>query len=81
MALFENAFKSCFDKTGEEAVVSLNKLATFVTSFFGFPPQGRGVEREREAGFLLSREPYMGINLRIPGSWPEPRQTLNHLTY
>lgn len=32
MALFENAFKSCFDKNVEEAVVSLNKLATFVTS-------------------------------------------------
>lgn len=43
MALFENAFKSCFDKNREEAVVSLNKLATFVTSFLVFHLKGESI--------------------------------------
>lgn len=43
MALFENAFKSCFDKAGEEAVVSLNKLATLVTSFLVFHLKGESI--------------------------------------
>lgn len=43
MALFENAFKSCFDKTEEEAVVSLNKLATFATSFLVFHLKGESI--------------------------------------
>jgi len=36
LVLFENAFKSCFEKNREEAVLSLNKLATFVTSLLVF---------------------------------------------
>lgn len=37
LALFEKAFKSCFEKNGEKAVLSLNKLATFVTSLLVSP--------------------------------------------
>lgn len=43
VALFENALKSCFDEMGEEAVVSLNKLATFVTSFLVFHLKGESI--------------------------------------
>lgn len=36
MVLFENVFKSCFDKIEEEVVVLLNKLVIFVISFLVF---------------------------------------------
>jgi hypothetical protein len=43
VTLCENTFKSCFDKNGEEAVISLNKLATFVTSFLVFHLKGESI--------------------------------------
>ena len=35
--------------------------------------RGRGADGKGEAGSLQSRESNLGLDLRTPGSWPEPK--------
>jgi len=43
--------------------------------------QGEGQKAVEEAGSSLSRESDVGLNPRIPGSWPEPKAQATQASY